>query len=100
MMIHEVAQQGKKIRLELDLIDADHAFQLFQGSLRVFQACQITRVFQIKIVICGDHLRQGGLTTLPRTKNRNHRAVGQQLAELRQPGGAIYDGTYCSINYY
>ena len=48
-MIHQVAQEGKKIGQPLNPVDHDEPRRVFQGKLRLFQTGKILRVFQIEI---------------------------------------------------
>ena len=52
-VIHEIAQERKKVGQPLDLVNYDESRHVFQRELRLFKTGKILGVFQIEIRIGG-----------------------------------------------
>jgi hypothetical protein len=69
-LIHQGAQEGKKIWKPMDLIDHNESGKVLQGELRLFQTGKIPGVFQIEIGIGGERFGERRFSALPGAKNR------------------------------
>ena len=78
-LIHQIAQERKKIGQPLDLVDDDESRQVFQCELRLFQTGKILGIFQIEIGIGGKRSSQRRFSALPGAKNRRHGKYGHEL---------------------